>query len=249
MNEITGSLTELIIFLNNTVFFKNLGLTIIALAIITRVVFYPLTKSQLKYAKKMQDLKPKLDELSKRHKDDKQKLQTAQMALYKEHGVNPAAGCLPMIIQLIVFMILYGALGNIFQKGLNTTFGPWNLANPDTIKITLEKNQLALPGILVILASFTQFIQSKMMMPEPVPVVKEDKPKEKEEKQEFANEFASAQGQMIILFPLMFLFFGTQWPSGLALYWTASTILAIIQQYQVSGWGGIAPWIRKISRP
>jgi len=236
-----------IIFLYNLLF-KNFGLTVIVLSVITRVAFYPLTKSQLKYAKKMQDLKPKLDELSLRHKGDKQKLQLAQMALYKEHGVNPAAGCLPLIIQLVVFAFLYNAFYKALTMGLNTGFGPWNLANPDTIKITLEKNQLALPGILVILASLTQFIQSKMMMPEPVKIVKDDKPKEKEEKQEFASEFASAQGQMIILFPLMFLFLGTQWPSGLALYWTASTILAIIQQYQVSGWGGLAPWIRKISK-
>jgi YidC/Oxa1 family membrane protein insertase len=236
-----------IIFLYNLLF-HNFGLTVIALAILTRIVFYPLTKSQLKYSQKMNELKPKLDELSRRHKNDKQKLQAAQLALYKEHGINPAAGCLPLVLQLIIFGFLYNAFYKALNIGLNTGFGPWNLAMPDVVKIPFEKNQLAIPGILVILAAITQFIQSKMMMPEPVSIKKEDKPREKEEKTEFADEFASAQGQMIILFPLMFLFFGTQWPSGLALYWTASTILAIIQQYQLTGWGGLTPWIRKISK-
>lgn len=236
---------DFIIFLYNLLF-KNFGLTVIALAFLTRIIFYPLTKSQMHYAKKMQDLKPKLDELSKKHKNDKKQLQVAQMALYKENNINPAAGCLPLIAQLVVFGFLYNAFYKALTIGLNTRFGPWNLAVPDVVKIMVEKNQIAIPGILVILAALTQLIQSKMMMPAPLKPLKEDKPKEKEEKKEFADEFVQAQSQMIILFPLMFLFFGTQWPAGLALYWVVSSILAIIQQYQTTGLGGLEPWIQKI---
>ena len=78
------------------------GLAIILLTCIIRLVLTPFTKAQLKSAKKMQDLKPRIDELNKKHKDDKTKLQQAQLNLYKEAGVNPAAGCLPLLVQKLV---------------------------------------------------------------------------------------------------------------------------------------------------
>ena len=238
---------EIIKFLYQ-ILFQNLGLTVIALAILTRIVFFPFTKSQKKYAKKMQELKPKLDELSKKHKDDKVKLQQAQMDLYKEHGINPAAGCLPLIVQLVVFAFLYNALYKSFTLGLNTSFLFYDMSKPDIINLVVSGQKLAIPGLLVILASFTQFLQSRMMLPAPVPVNKDDKPKEKEQKEDLASSLNAAQGQMTYLFPLMFLFLGTKWPSGLALYWTVSTILAIIQQYYQSGLGGLEPLFKKFKK-
>lgn len=237
---------QIIILLYNLLF-HNLGITIIALAILSRLVFFPFAKSQIKYTKKLQELKPHLDELQRKHKDDKVKLQQAQMALYKEHGINPAAGCLPVIVQMVVLFSLYGALNQILrQGGINTAFLGWDMAKPDIIKIANSGKNIDIPGLLVILASLTQFIQSKMMLPAPVPVNKEDKPKEKEQKEDLSESLNAAQGQMTFLFPLMFLFLGTQWPSGLALYWTVSTVLAIIQQYYQAGLGGLEPIVRKI---
>ena len=82
------------------------GFAIIILTIIIRGLLTPFTKAQLKSAKKMQDLKPQLDELSRKHKGDKTKLQQAQMSLYKEAGINPAAGCLPLLVQIPIFISL-----------------------------------------------------------------------------------------------------------------------------------------------
>src|SRR3989338_7477504 len=83
------------------------GLAIIALTILIRLILNPLTSSQFKSAKKMQELKPKMDELSKKHGKDKVTLQKAQMQLYKEAGVNPASGCFLLILQMPVLIALY----------------------------------------------------------------------------------------------------------------------------------------------
>lgn len=241
------------IFLNFIVFlynlcFQNFGLAIIVLAVLSRIIFFPMQKSMLKNQKKMQELSPKLNELKTIHKGDAKALQQAQLDLYKQHGINPAAGCLPMILQLVIFMLLYQALYKSLNQGLNTRFFVWDLAKPDVIFLSLSQKPFPLPGILVILAALSQYAQSLMMMPEPVPVNITDKPKEVEQKKEFANEFSQASQSMSWMFPLMFLLFGTQWPSALALYWSVSTVIAIIQQYKVTGLGGLKKyllWIKK----
>lgn len=90
-----------------------LGFSILFLTLLIRLLVWPFMSSQIKATKKMADLKPHLDELKKKHKDDKQALASAQMALYKEHGVNPAGGCLPAVIQIPVFIALYQSIINI----------------------------------------------------------------------------------------------------------------------------------------
>lgn len=92
-----------------------LGFAVIGLTIIIRLLLYPLMAAQLRSARKMAKIKPHLDALNVKHKGDKQALQQAQLALYKEHGVNPAAGCLPLLIQMPVLIALY----NVFYQVLN----------------------------------------------------------------------------------------------------------------------------------
>jgi len=94
-----------------------LGFAIILLTIAIRLLLYPLMHVQLKSAKKMSDLKPHLDALNAKHKDNKKALQQAQLALYKEHGVNPAAGCLPTLVQFPILIALY----NVFYQLLGST--------------------------------------------------------------------------------------------------------------------------------
>ena len=84
-----------------------LGFAVIGLTVLIRLVLYPLMAAQMKSAKKMQNLKPHLDAINAKHKDDKKALQQAQLDLYKQHGVNPAAGCLPLLIQMPVLIALY----------------------------------------------------------------------------------------------------------------------------------------------
>ena len=83
-----------------------LGFAVIGITLVVRLVLYPLMAAQLRSARKMAKLKPHMDALSVKHKGDKQALSQAQMALYKEHGINPAAGCLPLLIQMPVLIAL-----------------------------------------------------------------------------------------------------------------------------------------------
>lgn len=232
---------QAVLLVYNTIGFQNLGISIIEIAILSRVIFYPFIKQQLVYSKKMGELQPHISALKEKHGKDQQAMAKAQMELFKEHGVNPAAGCLPTIVQLVVLIGLFGALNKILTMNFNTNFAFWNMAKPDVFHI--QGISFALPGILVIIAAATQFIQSKMMLPKATnkPVIKDPNKKE-----DFASEFASAQSSMMWMFPLMFLWFGTQWPSGLALYWSVSSVIAIWQQYKISGLGGMEDLWKKL---
>lgn len=222
---------QFVLFLNK-ILFNNFGLTIIALAVLSRAIFFPLFSSQIKQQKKWEGLKPKLDGLSQKHGNDKKKIAMEQARLMKEAGVNPAAGCLPLILQIVVINLLYSAFYRFLKASLSTRFLFWNLAKPDVFKIVIGNSSLMLPGILVILAALTQFIQVRMMMPKKKKELNgKELVKTEEKKEDLASSFAQSQEMMVWMFPVMFLFLGTKWPSGLALYWTAATIMAIVQQY------------------
>lgn len=235
-----------------------LGFSIIIVTILLRVVLYPLTTSQLKASKKMQELNPHLAKLKQKHKNDSKMLQQETMKLYKEHGVNPAAGCLPVLVQLPIIYSLYGALQNItflspaavnkmaYFPFLQIT-KPWD---PNFFGVSLGNNPSHLmatigPVVLLIplLTAVFQFIQSKMLFatpPKPEELVKDI---EKKKEQDFATAF---QSQTLYIFPLMIGFFSFSFPIGLSLYWNTFTIFGIIQQYKVSGLGGLEEWINKI---
>ncbi len=241
MNEIFLSI---ILYTYNTIGLQNLGLAIIEISILTRVVFYPFLKQQAQYSKKMAELQPHISALKEKHKDNKQAMAAAQMELFKQHGVNPAAGCLPAVIQIVVLFGLLGAMNIILTMKLNTAFWIWDMAKPDAYHVA--GIPFAIPGLLVVLAAATQFVQTKMMLPAVVPAKPAVAKGSGEAKKEFMEEFAEAQGSMMWMFPLMFLFLGTQWPSGLAMYWTVSSVLAIWQQYRVTGLGGLEQYVVKL---
>lgn len=228
----TDFFLQILLFFYNTIGLQNLGITIVEIAVLSRLLFYPLLKQQLRYSQKMREIQPLINALKAKHKDDQQALGQAQMELFKTHGINPAGGCLPAVVQIVVLIGLLGALNKILAMDINTSFLIWNMAKPDVIQI--PGIPFPLPGILVILASATQYIQTKMMMPPPPAIRKEDKPKEKEEKADFMSSFAEAQSSMMWMFPVMFLLLGLQWPSGLALYWTIGSVLMIAQQLQMN---------------
>lgn len=228
---------NVLLFFYHNLAFNNLGITIIEISVLTRVVFWPLARHQARYTKKMQELQPQLSSLKQKHKDNKQAFAQAQMDLMKQNGVNPAAGCLPSVLQIVVLFGLLGALNKILTMDINTTFLFWNMAKPDALKI--EGIPFAIPGILVILAALTQYVLTKLMMPTPPKIRKEDKKGEVEEKKDFMESFAEAQSSMVWMFPLMFLLLGTQWPSGLALYWTVSSVLSTVQHVHTTGKGSL----------
>lgn len=246
--------------------FGDLGIAIIALTIALRLVMAPLTIPSMKAQKKLMELAPEIEKLKKKFKDDKQKFAQAQLELYKQNGANPAAGCLPQIVQLIVLIALYQAFTQVLpQTGIasiekiNSTLYPalklpiettlnlnflgiMNISQPDVIKIS---GLPTLPGIFLILSAITQFLSSKMMMP----VVKKEEKVAVKTEGKTDDMMASMQTQMLYLFPIMTILIGFTFPSGLVLYWFVFSLFTLVQQYFITGWGGLKPWADKLHLP
>lgn len=224
-----------------------LGFAVIGLTIIIRFLLYPLMQAQLRSAKKMSAMKPHLDALGAKHKGDKTALQQAQMALYKEHGVNPAAGCLPLLIQMPVLIALY----NVFYQVLN---------NGDLIRMVADLNQVAYASwmhiqsldltffginlglkpsawqtqgwwllLIPLITAGLQYWQSKLMMP-----VTPKPPADAKAMAGKEDMAADMQKQMMIIAPIMFGYFAFQFPLGLALYWNVFGLFGIMQQLAIN---------------
>ncbi len=239
LNFLIAPINSLLIFLYG-ISGQNLGLAIIFLTLIIRGVLVPVTIPSLKSAKKLQELKPHLDKLKQKHKD-KQKLQLATLELYKQHGINPAAGCLPQIAQLLVLIALYQVFINFINGGqyngqsLNLNFLWLDLGKADPYYI------------LPVLAGLTQLIFSFMMTSGLESHVKVPKNKNEKKKEEDNMEMAqSMQQQMLYLMPAMTVIIALKFPSGLALYWVITTLFSLVQQYLVSGLGGLGPVLVKL---
>jgi YidC/Oxa1 family membrane protein insertase len=232
---------------------QNLGLAIIGLTLVIRGALTPLTSPSMKIAQRMKELSPELEKLKKKHKKDKQAFAQAQLKLYQAHGINPAAGCLPQIIQIIILIALFqafnqvlGANGEVVDKlnevlypflqfaqkeSINTRFLYLDLSQPDFISLPFKINFLSfsfnkLPGLFLLLAAVTQFFSSKLMMPAA------KKAEEKAEKTPRPEDDVAAamQTQMLYLMPLMTLLIGFKFPSGLVLYWFTFSLFMLIQQ-------------------
>lgn len=192
---------------------QNFGLAIIILTLAIRAVLVPLILPALRSARAMRGLQPELDGLKKKHKD-KRKLQEEQLKLYRKHGVNPAAGCLPYLLQFLILIALYRVFIHFIQTGqiddmqVGMDFFWLNLAQPDPYYL------------LPILAGASQLVLALMMSPK----------QEKKLKKESEEMAAVMQKQMIFVMPLMTVFIAIRLPSGLALYWLATTAFSIFQQ-------------------
>lgn len=218
----------------------NLGLPIIAITLLTKFILIPLVVPSMKSAKKMQELKPALDKLKERYKD-KAELQKAQMALYKERGINPAAGCLPQVGQIIILISLY----QVFMDFIKQPSIGGILVNPHFLFLDLTKPDPTY--IMPILAGVTQFIFSLMMMAGTEAHIVNPKKKEEKKKEEDSLEMAaSMQQQMLYMMPLMTVIISLNFQSGLVLYWVISTVFSIVQQYYFSGLGGLKPFLLKL---
>jgi YidC/Oxa1 family membrane protein insertase len=237
-----------------------LGFSIIALTILIRLLLYPLTNSQLRASKKMQDIAPHINKLKEKHKGDAKTLQAETMKLYKEFGVNPAAGCLPVLIQLPLIWALYSALQLIVKPGAAVLSEINHMLYSNSLRLTtpwdtvffglpLAQNPshlLSTIGPLILLVPIAtgvfQFIQTKMML-NPKAQNKDGSKKEEKKKEDFATAF---QSQSLYIFPIMIAFFSYGFPIGLSLYWNTFTIFGIIQQYKISGLGGLKEWTDKL---
>ena len=227
-----------------------LGFAVIGLTLVIRLILYPLMAAQLRSAKKMARIKPHMDALAVKHKGDKTALQQAQLALYKEHGVNPAAGCLPLLIQMPVLIALYGVFNQVLNNGnlakvvedINKVVYHPALAlnqldlNFLGVNLGIKPSQYQTHGywllLIPIITAALQYWQTKLMMPASVPQggTTVGKPAEKPQQ----DTAADMQKQMAIITPLMFGYFALQFPLGLALYWNVFGIFGIIQQIAIN---------------
>lgn len=236
------------------------GFAIIILTIAVRILVWPMMAKQLKSAKKMADLKPHLDVLKQKHGKDKQEFAKAQMALYKEHGVNPMGGCLPALIQIPVIFALYQSIFAFFGGSVDNVnkvlYSPVLHLNqvPDLnffgLNLVMKPSDLGVSLLILVpvITALLQFVQSKMMAPSKMKHYASDSPKEAKEKEGMEDSMAAIQSQMVYMMPLMVGYFAFQFPIGLALYWNTFTILGIIQQYKISGWGGLADLLKFLKK-
>lgn len=195
-------------------FIPNFGFVIIVFSIIIKIVLYPLTKKSYQSMKKMSLLQPKIAEIKEKYKDDQQKVSKETMKMYKVYGVNPAGGCLPLLLQMPIFVALWG----LFQTAIELRQQPFilwimDLSNPDVIYDLGFK--LPLFGIqqisgLAMLMGITTFIQQKMTMKDP------------------------KQKQLVYIMPVMLTILFMTFPSGLNLYYFMFNVLSIAQQYYIN---------------
>ena len=214
-------LNLLVVFYN--FLFHDMGWAIILLTLLVRGVLWPLNHKALHTQRAMMELQPKLNALKTQYKDDKEKQGKAMMDLYKNEKVSPFSSCLPLLLQLPLFIGLYRALASgLASKSLNLLY-PF-VQNPGTISVmAFGFLNLSKPSIYVaILAAVAQFFQAKMIQ---VP-----RPKPKLDGSKDEDVTAMMNKQMLYLMPAMTLFIGWKLPAGLTLYWLFTTVFMIIQQ-------------------
>lgn len=289
------------------IIFSDFALAIIVFTIVIRTLLAPLFVRQINSQKEMQRMAPLIREVNRKHKGNRTKIAEETQALYREHGVNPAAGCLPVVLQLPLLFALYQALirasnvvtlsvkdaasdtfsqlqaalpgiekiqdikdaaGVVTQvqyaapvvgsgttcnlpqlSGAFTQFLPLNCQLIDPLKLTEPINThvswlmnldlaqidnkfgVIIPGLgftisaLAVLAAILQFIQVRMTSPKPNP----DDPT------------SSTTNTMTYLFPLLTIWWGGLFPSGLILYWIVYTAYLVAQQFRIMGWGNLFP--------
>ncbi len=221
LNPFTNVLLLIYSFLGH-----NFAIAIIVFTILIRLITYPLTIQQQKSAKAMQELQPKLQALQKKYAKDKDKLNQETMALYKEAGVNPLGGCLPLLLQFPIFIGLYQVIMLVMavnplqmlnlSKHLYSIPGLVTLLPLNSRFLWLDLGSPDLFYILPILVIVTTYFQQKVMTP-PSP----------DPQSQAMNQ------QMALMMPLMFGYFVMVSPSGLGLYWLVSNLIGIAQYWAI----------------
>lgn len=229
----------------------GLGWAIILITLLIKVVTLPLTRKQLQSQKAMQDLQPRIKELQEKYGKDRQKFSEEQMKLYKEAGVNPLGGCLPLLVQMPVLWALYQALYAV--AGANLV--------PEAQRIFMWIPDLFYPTMTVgtnwLGESFTAQNWGKLFAYASLPIImlvtqlalqKMSQAPKSKNGGKGQDPQAQMMGQMMFFMPIMFGYITLGLPAGLTLYWTVSNILSIVQQYFVAGWGGLADWLALVNR-
>jgi YidC/Oxa1 family membrane protein insertase len=240
--------------------FGDIGFAIIGITILIRLLLVPVFRAQIVSQRRMQMLQPELRAISTKYKGNRQKISEEQMKLYRERGYNPASGCLPGLLQLVLLIPMY----QVFSRGLSApnidsmlqVFGvqiihvtcqdPGNPAVPciNPIIWWLFGLDAHKPEVLFFIGPFglsllaaisalLQLVQTRMTM------TVSDDPQTR------------SQQRIFLIIPLLSLVYGSFLPAGLFIYWITTTIFSIIQQYLIIGFGGLFPlfgWTPEFAR-
>lgn len=209
----------------------NFGWTLIVLAVIVKVVLWPLNAMQFKSIAQMQVLQPKIKAIQAKFKGDPERLNKETMALYKEHGANPFASCLPLVLQMPVLFSLYWAIIANKEQFAKTTWAwigsPISAATAHMFPFPLLANSLQQPDyVLLALYVVSMYFSVRFSSP--------------------AMDAQQAQQQKIMAFvsPVMIAFVGRFWPSALILYWLTFNVLSMGQQFYL-----LRKFPRSVSEP
>jgi YidC/Oxa1 family membrane protein insertase len=215
-------------------FTGNYGVSIILLTVLVKLVLLPLTIKQTRSMLAMQRIQPEIKKLQEKHKDDKEKLSQEMMKFYKENKINPLSGCLPLLMQMPIFIALYTVLrkyvmtppimllGSVVQKNV-TPYGASLIVvqgslirNTSFLGIENLSDSLRAAGIagyvLIVLLMASTWYSQKQVMTDP------------------------RQKGMMYAMPLVMGFIGFSLPAGVVLYWVTTNILQIVQQYGIQWW-------------
>lgn len=200
----------------------NFGLAILLLTVLIKLAFFPLANKSYKSMSRLKKLQPKMVEIRERHKDDRQRQNTAMMELYKKEGANPMSGCFPILIQIPVFFALYKVLFVTIEMRHAPFFG-WiqDLSAPDPYGLLIgfglfqwdvpQSLQIVNIGIWPIIMGLTMFLQQKLN-PQPADPM---------------------QQKIFMLLPIVFTFLLGSFPAGLVIYWAWNNTLSIAQQWVI----------------
>jgi len=237
----------------------DIGISILLLTIVIRIVLISPYRRQLVSQKRTQLLAPEVEEIKRRYKGDRMKIQQAQAELYKTRGINPLSGCLPTLLQFIVLIPMYTVISNGLTNpdptGMLSVFGaqvvsidcvnglgtaaynnmkpcieavvPW-LGGLDASQPWAPVNLVGI-GIspLALASALLQVLQTRMTLPSGKPAK--------------GDPAAAMQSQTLVILPLISILYGGILPAGLFIYWIASTIFSLAQQYLILGYGGLFP--------
>ncbi len=242
----------------------DIGISIILVTLVVRAVLIPLFRRQIVSTKRMQLVQPELKELQKRYKGDRAKYSAAQMELFKERGVNPASGCLPLLLQLPLLMIMY----SVFSQGLTNPdpramfsfFGlnvvdytcvngvgaaagaVVDLYKPciNTTVAWLGNLDVSKPWVLFPNIPFLSWF-SVLAAASAVLNLVQSRMTMPPSTAAFSDQNSKVQRQLVLFLPLISLAYGGFLPAGLFIYWIVTTVFGIIQQYLIVGWGSTFP--------
>ena len=241
-------------------FVHDFGLAVVIVTVAIRLVLYPVFTKQVRSSRAMQELAPAMNDIKKKYGNDRAKLQQEQMKLYKERGINPVGGCLPMLVFFPVLFAMYAAFQQVGGLGapaltmqqlndqvlwpflkplfadrpptetidLTAHWLPWlrNLAQPDHLFVLPLIGGI---GPLPIVSALLQLVASIQALPRNPPQT--DDPTQR------------MMQSMTYYLPLITIVFFKDLAAGVFIYYTATTIFQIIQQYFVMGWGQLPRWV------